>query len=107
MAYRVTEAAQLPGAEKAQTRYTVLNWPTSSPSTRPRESEYDTIVLLISKGFANMLYRNLLYTAISRARKRVVIVGDPDALATALQRKAPPRRSMLVSKTHSAQEFAA
>ena len=70
-------------------------------------SEYDTIVLPISKGFANMLHRNLLYTAISRARKRVVIVGDPDALATALQREAPPRRSMLVTKTHSAQECAA
>ena len=70
-------------------------------------SEYDTIVLPISKGFANMLHRNLLYTAISRAKRRVVIVGDPDALTTALRREAPPRRSMLVSKTHSAQEFAA
>ena len=70
-------------------------------------SEWDTVVLPIAKGFANMLYRNLLYTAISRARKRVVIVGDPDALATALQREAPPRRSMLVTKTHAAQEHAA
>lgn len=70
-------------------------------------SEWDTVVLPISKGFSCMLHRNLLYTAISRARKRVVIVGDPDALATALQREAPPRRSMLVAKTHSAQEHAA
>lgn len=70
-------------------------------------SEYDTIVLPVSKGFANMLHRNLMYTAISRAKRRVVIVGDPDALATALQREAPPRRSMLVTKTHSAQECAA
>lgn len=70
-------------------------------------SEWDTIVLPVSKGFSHMLHRNLLYTAISRARKRVVIVGDPDALNTALRRKAPYRRSMLVPKTHAAQEHAA
>ena len=70
-------------------------------------SEYDTVVLPLSKSFASMLHRNLLYTAISRAKRRVVIVGDPDALATALQREAPPRRSMLVTKTHAYQECAA
>ena len=70
-------------------------------------SEWDTVVLPISKVFSSMLYRNLLYTAISRAKQRVVIVGDPDALTTAIRREAPPRRSMLVSKIHSAQEFAA
>ena len=53
-------------------------------------SEWDTIVLPVSKGFSHMLHRNLLYTAISRARKRVVIVGDPDALSMALQRETPP-----------------
>ena len=70
-------------------------------------SEYDTVVLPLSKSFASMLHRNLLYTAISRAKRRVVIVGDPDALATALQRETPPRRSMLVTKTHAYQECAA
>lgn len=70
-------------------------------------SEWDTVVLPIAKGFSHMLYRNLLYTAVSRARKRVVIVGDPDALTTALRREAPPRRSMLVTKTHAYQECAA
>lgn len=70
-------------------------------------SEWDTIVLPMSKHFSGMPYRNLIYTAISRARKRVVIVGDPDTLATALQRETPPRRSMLVTKTHAYQECAA
>ena len=70
-------------------------------------SEWDTVVLPISRGFSHMLCRNLIYTAISRAKQRVVIVGDPDALATALQREAPPRRSMLVTKTHAYQECAA
>lgn len=70
-------------------------------------SEWDTIVLPVSKCFANMLYRNLIYTAISRAKRRVVIVGDPDALTMAPQRETPSRRSMLVTKTHAYQECAA
>ena len=70
-------------------------------------SEYDTVVLPLSKSFAHMLHRNLLYTAISRAKRRVVIVGDLDAPNTAFQREAPPRRSMLVTKTHTYQECAA
>ena len=70
-------------------------------------SEWDAVVLPISKGFSHMLYRNLLYTAISRAKRRVVIVGDSDALNMALQRETPPRRSMLVTKTHAYQECAA
>ena len=70
-------------------------------------SEWDTVVLPISKGFSHMLYRNLLYTAISRAKRRVVIVGDSDALNMALQRETPPRRSMLVTSTHAYQECAA
>lgn len=74
---------------------------------KAQRSEYDTVVLPLSKSFVSMLHRNLLYTAISRAKRRVVIVGDPDALATALQREAPPRRSMLVTKTHAYQECAA
>lgn len=64
-------------------------------------------MLPISKGFSHMLCRNLLYTAISRAKRRVVIVGDPDTLNMALRREAPSRRSMLVTKTHAYQESAA
>lgn len=63
-------------------------------------SEYDTIILPLTKGFSHLLYRNLIYTAISRARKHVVLVGDADAIDIALQQEAPTRRSMLVQRTH-------
>lgn len=62
-------------------------------------SEYDTVILPVTKQFSNLLHRNLLYTAISRARKQVILVGDADALDIALQHEPPVRRSMLVSKT--------
>ena len=61
-------------------------------------SEYDTILLPITDSFSNMLYRNLIYTAISRARQRVILYGSRNALSTAVQRPAKERRSQLVQK---------
>ena len=46
-----------------------------------------------------MLSRNLFYTAISRARWRVILFGDPQAVDVAVQKRLPQRKSMLVSKT--------
>lgn len=38
-------------------------------------SQYDTVLMPVSMATARMLYRNLLYTAISRAGKEVILVG--------------------------------
>lgn len=61
-------------------------------------SEYDTILMPITDSFSNMLYRNLIYTAISRARQRVILYGSRNALSTAVQKPAKERRSQLVQK---------
>ena len=47
-----------------------------------------------------MLYRNLLYTAISRAKKEVILVGSREAVNAAMQCVPFPRKSMLVAKTN-------
>jgi exodeoxyribonuclease V alpha subunit len=62
-------------------------------------SEYDTVLLPISMGMYRMLSRNLFYTAISRARKQVVLYGAPQAVDVAMQKSLMPRKSMLVAKT--------
>lgn len=69
-------------------------------------SEYDTILLPIAKGMDGMLSRNLLYTAISRAKKRVILYGDPQALDVAVQKNFPQRKSLLVPKTRMLLECA-
>lgn len=46
--------------------------------------EYDHIVMPLVTGFSHQLQRNLLYTAITRARQRVVLIGHRDALAAAV-----------------------
>ncbi|HEY7067371.1 MAG TPA: AAA family ATPase [Chloroflexota bacterium] len=52
---------------------------------RAQGSEYEAVVLALHTQHYVMLQRNLLYTAVSRARQLVVIVGSPRALAVAIQ----------------------
>ncbi|MGD0725954.1 MAG: AAA family ATPase [Spirochaetia bacterium] len=49
-------------------------------------SEYPSVVLTLLGEHAAMLQRNLLYTAVTRARRLVVIVGSRAALQTAVRR---------------------
>lgn len=63
-------------------------------------SQYDTVLMPVSMATARMLYRNLLYTAISRARKEVILVGNREALNTAMQCIPYPRKSKLVARTN-------
>lgn len=60
---------------------------------------YDTVIFPLSRSSYRSLNRNMIYTALSRARKRVIIVGSKTALSVALRREPPPRASMLVPKT--------
>lgn len=43
-------------------------------------NEFDCVVLPMSRIAPQLMYRNLLYTAVTRARKLLVIVGDESAL---------------------------
>ena len=63
-------------------------------------SQYDTVLMPVSMATARMLYRNLLYTAISRAGKEVNLVGSREALNTAMQCIPYPRKSKLVARTN-------
>jgi len=46
--------------------------------------EYDVVVMPLVTSFYHQLQRNLLYTAITRAREKVFLVGHPEALASAV-----------------------
>ena len=70
-------------------------------------SEYDTVLMPVARKFSSMMIRNLLYTAISRAKKQVILFGEPEALDTAMQCVPRKRRSMLVPKTRMALRNAA
>jgi exodeoxyribonuclease V alpha subunit len=59
--------------------------------------EYDVIVLPLLSTFGRQLQRNLLYTAITRARKKVLIVGQASAVTKAVQNDAAEHRKTLLA----------
>lgn len=51
---------------------------------RSQGQEYDVILLPILPSFGLQLQRKLFYTAITRARKKVILLGSASAMATAV-----------------------
>ena len=49
-------------------------------------SEFETVIIPIVKAHTIMLYRNLLYTAVTRAKKKVILVGHKPILFMAVHR---------------------
>ncbi len=55
-------------------------------------SEYPVVVVALLKAHFMMLQRNLLYTAITRGRKKVFLVGEPAAYAMAIRNSEAKQR---------------
>ncbi|MDR1595492.1 MAG: ATP-dependent RecD-like DNA helicase [Puniceicoccales bacterium] len=63
-------------------------------------SEFPIVVIALMKQHYVMLHRNLLYTAITRGKNKVFIVGDPIAYSVAMQnREKMQRLTGLYAKT--------
>lgn len=65
-------------------------------------SEYPAVVMPIDMQHFMMLHRNLLYTAVTRARRLMVIVGSRRALARAVHTVRDERRRTLLGQRLSA-----
>ena len=48
-------------------------------------SEFDNVVMVMSKEYFYMLYNKLIYTGVSRAKKTLILLGDPIIFARAIQ----------------------
>ncbi|SDN37190.1 ATP-dependent RecD-like DNA helicase [Acetanaerobacterium elongatum] len=44
-------------------------------------SEYEAVIIPLAKPMQNLYYRNLLYTAVTRAKKLLIILGAPETLS--------------------------
>jgi exodeoxyribonuclease V alpha subunit len=60
-------------------------------------SEYPVIILPLVTQHYIMLQRNLLYTALTRARQMVVLIGSPKAVRVAVQTDKPRQRQSLLA----------
>ena len=47
-------------------------------------SEFDVVIMPIVKGYNKMLYRKLVYTGITRSKKKLYLIGDIEALDIAV-----------------------
>ena len=61
-------------------------------------SEYPVVILPLTRGHYIMLQRNLLYTAVTRAKKRVILLGSKAALHTAVANDRTRRRYTLLAE---------
>ena len=61
-------------------------------------SEYKVIIIPLSTSHYIMLQRNLLYTAITRAKQKVIIIGSKKALMTAIQSNRTQKRYTLLAE---------
>ena len=59
---------------------------------RSQGSEYPAVVIPLTTSAWMMLQRNLLYTAVTRAKRLVVLVGSRKALAIAVRTAGTGRR---------------
>ena len=60
--------------------------------------EYDIILLPILSSFGRQLQRNLIYTAVTRAKKKVFLIGQSNALARAIDSNKQSVRNSALGK---------
>jgi exodeoxyribonuclease V alpha subunit len=69
---------------------------------RSQGSEFPAVVIPVMIQHYPMLQRNLLYTAVTRARKLAVLVGSPKAIAIAVRnQRAVERHTHLCRRIES------
>lgn len=61
-------------------------------------SEYKVVIIPLSTSHYIMLQQNLLYTAITRAKQKVIIIGSKKALMTAVQSNRTQKRYTLLAE---------
>lgn len=61
-------------------------------------SEYDTVIIPVIKSHAIMLNRNLIYTAITRAKSKVILVGQKGMLFMAIHKNETGKRNTMLGE---------
>ncbi|MDY5276790.1 MAG: ATP-binding domain-containing protein, partial [Erysipelotrichaceae bacterium] len=64
-------------------------------------SEYPYVYFIFDQSQSHMLYKKLIYTAISRARNKLVLIGDKDLFLASANKKLPKRKTSLIMRLKS------
>jgi exodeoxyribonuclease V alpha subunit len=61
-------------------------------------SEYDTVILPILSAHSVLLHRNLIYTAVTRAKKKAFLVGQKSSLFVGVHKNKNSKRNSLLAR---------
>jgi len=61
-------------------------------------SEYKVVIMPLYRSYSIMLKRKLLYTGITRAKEKLILIGDLNAFKYGVERLEAPRQSVLKDK---------
>ena len=61
-------------------------------------SEYDNVVVVLPSNMKRMLYNKLIYTAVTRAKKSLIIIGNIDSLNYAVKTEYSVYRNTALKK---------
>ncbi|WP_081165025.1 SF1B family DNA helicase RecD2 [Lactococcus garvieae] len=61
-------------------------------------SEFSTVVVPMVSSYSRMLERNLLYTAITRAKQSLILIGEQKAFMQAVQKESANRKTYLIER---------
>ena len=65
-------------------------------------SEFELVIMPMSHSYKWMLYRKLIYTGITRARKKLIVIGSPDAFKYSVANTLEvPRKTDLLNKLYN------
>ena len=48
-------------------------------------SEFEMVIMPMAHSYKRMLYKKLIYTGVTRAKKKLIIIGEPEAFALSVQ----------------------
>lgn len=72
---------------------------------RSQGSEFPVVIVVVSRAHSFMLHRNLLYTAVTRAQKMVVLVGDEQGMLNAVKRTLLEKRRTFLGALKEREEY--
>ena len=68
-------------------------------------SEYPIVIMPIVSSYHSMLYKNIIYTGITRAKESLILCGDKHAFHQALNRYVPKRHTSFKEYLHVSQDL--
>ncbi|NEX63423.1 AAA family ATPase [Noviherbaspirillum galbum] len=65
-------------------------------------SEYDVVIFVCTNGSPTFVHRGIVYTAFSRAKVKLLVLGEDNVIRQIVKRDIPQRNSMLVERMRAA-----